>query len=75
MDNYHVIGVTESWIDTSNRDFIAEYSLPEYAIFSCERENRVGGGAILYVHNSLYPTLAKTEKVNNIDRVFIEIKK
>ena len=75
MENYHFIGVTESWLDTSSRDFIAEYSLPDYTIFSCERENRVGGGAILYVQNSLHPTLVKTENVNKIDTVFMEIKK
>ena len=74
MDKYHIIGVTESWLDTSNRDFIAEYSIPAYTIFSCERENRLGGGVILYVHNSLYPTLVKSESVTNIDTVFIEIK-
>ena len=74
MENYHVIGVTESWLDTSSRDFIAEYSLPDYTIFNCERVNRVGGGAILYVHNSLHPTVVKTENINNIDTVFIEIK-
>ena len=74
METYHVIGVTESWLDTSNRDFIAEYSLPNYTIFSCERENRIGGGAILYVQNSLHPTLVKTENVDKIDTIFIEIK-
>ena len=74
MEKYHIIGVTESWLDTSNRDFIAEYNLPGYTIFSCERENRVGGGVILYIHNSLHPTLVKTETVTNVDIIFIEIK-
>ena len=74
MDLYHVIGITESWLDTSNRDFIAEFSLPGYSIFSCERENRMGGGVILYVHNSLQPSLVKTEAVTNADTLFVEIR-
>ena len=74
MNRYHVVGITESWLDTSNRDFIAEFSLPGYSIFSCERENRLGGGVILYVHNSFQPSLVKTEAVTNVDTLFIEIK-
>ena len=74
MDQYDIIGVTESWLDTSNRDFIAEYNLPNYTIFSSERINRIGGGVILYVHNTLHPTLVKTQTVSNIDTVFIEVK-
>ena len=74
MDQYDIIGVTESWLDTSNRDFIAEYNLPGYTIFSCERENRTGGGVILYVHNNLQPVSMKTESIKNVDTVFIELK-
>ena len=74
MDLYHVIGITESWLDTSNRDFIAEFSLPGYSIFSCERQNRMGGGVILYIHNSLEASLVKTETVTNVDILFVEIK-
>lgn len=25
-DQYHIVGVTESWINTEYRDFIAQYS-------------------------------------------------
>ena len=71
MDQYHIIGVTESWLDTSNRDYIAEFELPGYTIFSFERENRIGGGVILYVHSSLHPTSIKTEPINGVDTVFI----
>ena len=69
-----MIGITESWLDTTNRDFVAEYSLPDYSIFSCERENRTGGGVILYVHNSLQPIALKTEAVPNVDSLFVELK-
>ena len=73
-DLYHIIGVTESWLDTSNRDFLAEFNLPGYSIFSCERENRMGGGVILYVHNSLQPSLVKTDEVPNVNTLFVEVR-
>ncbi len=50
---YHIIGVTETWHNTHQRDFQAEYSLPGYVMFNCERVNRSGGGVLLYVKVSL----------------------
>ena len=72
--DYDIIGVTESWLNTENRDFIAEYKLPGFSIFSCERTNRIGGGVILYVRSTLNPIAVKTETVTNVDQVYIEIK-
>ena len=74
MDHYHIIGVTESWLDMSNRDYIAEFQLSGYTIFSCERENRIGGGVILYIHSSLHPISIKIEPINGMDIVFIKLK-
>ena len=74
LEEYHVIGVTESWLDTTNRDFLAEYSLPGYSAFSCERQNRLGGGVLLYVKASLHPTLVQKEVINNVDVAIVEIK-
>ena len=74
MENYHIIGVTESWLDTSNVDFIAEFKLPGYTTFSCERKNRIGGGVILYIRSTLHPVSVKTETITNVDTVFIKIK-
>ena len=74
MDHYHIIGITESWLDTTNRDFIAEFKLPGYTTFSCERENRVGGGVILYIKSTLNPISVKTGTITNVNTVFVEIK-
>ena len=73
-DHFHVIGVTESWLNTENRDFIGEYILPGFTIFNCERPNKTGGGVILYIRNTLNPISVKTETVNNVDAVYVEIK-
>ena len=38
-EEFHLIGVSELWIViTENRDFLAEYNLPTYSMFSCERK-------------------------------------
>ena len=52
-DEYHIIGISESWLDTLNRDFLAEYNLPGYSLFSCERNSKLGGGVILFVKDNL----------------------
>ncbi|XP_045128934.1 uncharacterized protein LOC123514804 [Portunus trituberculatus] len=74
LENYHIIGITESWLNSANRDFLAEYNLPGYDMFSCERQDRIGGGVLLYVKASLQPTIFKTDKINNIDSVFLHLR-
>ena len=74
MDEYHVIGVAETWINTENRDYLAEYQLPGYTFFSCERKQRTGGGVILYVKTSLHPIVTQQDEVNNVDIVVVQIK-
>ena len=40
-DNFHVIGiVSESWMNTENKDFLAEYNSPNYSMFSCEWQDK-----------------------------------
>ena len=34
---YHNIGVAETWINTENRDYLAEYQLPGYTLVPSER--------------------------------------
>ncbi len=45
-DKFDIIAITESWLNTKDRDFVAEYILPGYSIFSCDRDNRAGGAVI-----------------------------
>ena len=58
--DYGAIAVTESWLDTG-RDFLGEYHLPGYAMFSKERVGRRGGGVILYVRTHLSAIAVRTE--------------
>ena len=61
-DDFHIIGVSESWINTENIDFLAEYNLPNYSTFSCERQDKKGGGVLIYVKVSLNSMVLQTEK-------------
>ena len=72
-EDYEIIGVTESWLNTQNRDFLAEFKLPGYSMFSCERGNRSGGGVLFFVKASLHPTVVEKEKIINLDKIFIQL--
>ncbi|MPC63424.1 hypothetical protein E2C01_057522 [Portunus trituberculatus] len=43
-------------------------------MFSCKRQDKIGDGALLYVKASLQPTIFKTDKINNIDSVFLHLR-
>ena len=60
-EDFHIIAVSESWINTENRDFLEEYSLPSYSIFSCERHNKKCGGVLFYVKANLKPIVLQTK--------------
>ncbi len=73
-EKFDIISITESWLNTNDRDFLAEYNLPGYSIFSCDRENRAGGSVILYINNNLHPSAIQTEKINNVDLNFVKLR-
>ena len=56
VDNHapHLIAITESWCSNSISN--AEINLEGYTLYSHHRKNSVGGGVLLYVHESL-PTV------------------
>ena len=73
-ENYDVIGVTETWLNTENRDFLAEYKLPGYTIFEKSRTNRMGGGILFYVKDHLSPVQLVKPQIPNIDTLYLLLK-
>jgi hypothetical protein len=69
-ENYDIIGLTETWINEN--DFIHEYNIPGYCLFSVHREKR-GGGVLLLIKNKLNPVLLQSDKIVNIDSLFVEL--
>ena len=50
-----IIGFTETWMDTSGRDFEGEYRLPGYTLFHLNRARRAWDGVVLYAKRHLIP--------------------
>ena len=73
LENFNIIGVTESWVNTEKRDFLAEYNIPGYSLFSCERSERTGGSVLLYVKPHLHPQVITKPQISNIDVKYVQI--
>ena len=74
MEEYDIIGITESCIDIINRDSLAEFAIPGYNLFSCERHHRQGGGVLLYAKSSLHPLVISKQTIDNINATYIQLK-
>ena len=61
MEKPEIIGITESWIHTSTRDFEGEFELPGYKMFKKDRLDKEGGGVLLYVREYLNPVDCRLE--------------
>ena len=61
----HVIAITESWCSKSISD--AELHLKGYNLFCFDRTYSIGGGVLLYVHESLPTVLCEVLMSKNID--------
>ena len=73
-ENYDIIGITESWLNTDVRDYLAEYKIPGYTMFDKCRVTKNGGGILLYIKTSLNPVLLSKPLITNVDALFILLK-
>lgn len=69
-----IISITETWLNTSDKHLISEVNIPGYNTFLNCRENKRGGGVILYVKNSI--SAIEIEKVNRpgYESVYVKLK-
>ena len=75
-EEFHIIGVSESWINTENWDFLAEYNLPSYSMFIFERHThtKVGGTSVLfYVKTSLNSTVMQNKEIDNVYVILLQL--
>ncbi len=75
VENFDIIAVTETWIDTNSKKFESEFKIEGYELFHEDRKGRRGGGVAIYVKDSLRFTVNNTvrEDVNsrvNLGRYF-----
>lgn len=71
-EDFDVIAVTETFIDTTNNDLTSEYNMDNFVFFNKDRVNRRGGGVALYVKNSLQP-VNKTPEDSNVEHLCVSI--
>jgi len=49
-----IICITEAWINEKLfGDSLAEYELPNYDLFTYQRQNKKGGGILIYVKSTM----------------------
>ncbi len=69
---YDVLVFTESWLthDISNDDLlIPNFNIP----FRCDRVDRVGGGVIIYIRDTLVAKERTDLNVNNLEAIWVEL--
>ena len=73
-ENPDIISITETWLNTSDKHLISEVNIPGYNMFLNCRENRKGGGVILYIKDTISAT--EIEKVNRAayESIYVKIK-
>ena len=57
VENFDVIALNETWLDTQNKHLLAEVAIHGYKVFHVDKPTRTGrgGGSIMYVKNTLNP--------------------
>ena len=62
VDNFDVIALNETWLDTQNKHPLAEVSIHGYKVFHVDKPTPTGrgGGLVMYVKNTLNPIERKS---------------
>ncbi len=69
-----IISITETWININDKHLISEVNIPGYTIFLDCRENRRGGGVILYIKDSIDAIEINKNKRSAYESVYVKIK-
>lgn len=72
-ENYDVIAITETWCDFKDRDFISEFEISGYKMFFKDRNNREGGGVMVYIKDVYKTTELEIAYIDEIDFVGVKI--
>ena len=66
--------ISETWMNTETREFLAEYQISGYDMYESNRKGRKGGGVVIYVKDSITCYRKSDIKVNdNTESVWVEI--
>ena len=75
LHDFDIICITESWVSEKfNKDLLSEYELQGYKYYLYQRENRQGGGVILYIKESFTVKNVHGVKENShVESVWLDI--
>ena len=73
VENFHVVALSETWLDTQNKHLLAEFAIHGYKVFHVYKPTPTerGGGSFMYVKNIMNPLERKSSAT--CTREFIQV--
>ena len=75
MENFDVIALNETWLDTQNKHLLAEVAIRGYLVFHVDKPTPTGrgGGSIMYVKNTLNTIERKSSATCTWEMIQVDI--
>ena len=75
VENFDVIALNETWLDTPNKHLLAEVAIHGYTVFHVDKPTPTGreGGSIMYVKNTLNPIERKSSATCTREIIQVDI--
>ena len=75
VENFDVIGLNETWLDTENKNLLAEDAIHGYKDFHVDKQTSTGSGgrSIMYVKNKLNPKERKSSATCTREIIQVDI--
>ena len=67
MEEYDILGIMESRIDTKSTYFLTEFAILGCNLFNCKRSHKAGGGVLQYIKSSLHPLVIWVHTIEHIN--------
>ena len=75
VENFDVIALNETWLDTENKYLLSEVAIHGYKVFHVDKPTPTGrgGGSIMYVKNTLNPIERKSSATCTREIIQVDI--
>ena len=75
VENFYVMALNETWLDTQNKHQLADVAMHGYKVFHVDKPPPTGrgGGSIMNVKNSLNPIERKSSSTCTIEIIQVDI--
>ena len=64
IEKFDVIAITETWLDSADKDFATEFEINGYNVYHKDRIGRIGGAVVIYVKDTITGYVSSTIKLN-----------